>query len=182
MPRDACACGGTKDTRAARCNPCRWRDEAAAPCPDCGSKKASKAARCRPCYFAHQRKRLIEKNGYIGEGATREHRRVMEQVLDRPLSRDEHVHHKNGLKWDNRPENLEVLSTAEHGQRHVKCITDEQIADLLRSGVPGIDIAKQYHVWTWRIVRVRREIGLKHNERVAKHRRRWAKQPGKVAA
>jgi len=29
------------------------------------------------------------------------------------------VHHRNHIKWDNRPDNIEVLSTAEHRREHI---------------------------------------------------------------
>lgn len=49
------------------------------------------------------------RNGWVLE-----HRLVMEQVLGRLLATGEHVHHINGQKWDNRPENLAVLGHSEH--------------------------------------------------------------------
>lgn len=49
-----------------------------------------------------------------------EHRLVVENVIGRYLRTDEAVHHINGVKHDNRPENLEVLSPAEHSKITVR--------------------------------------------------------------
>jgi hypothetical protein len=51
-------------------------------------------------------------------GYVLEHRLIMEKHIDRYLTRDEHVHHKNENRQDNRIENLQIVSPLEHLQIH----------------------------------------------------------------
>ena len=51
------------------------------------------------------------------------HRYIMQEHLGRPLKRSEVVHHINGDKHDNRIENLEVMTLAEHTRLHMKGVT-----------------------------------------------------------
>lgn len=59
-------------------------------------------------------------NAVYGKRYVLEHRLAMEQKVGRLLKKDEHVHHKNGKKGDNRIENLELLTISEHRSLHTK--------------------------------------------------------------
>lgn len=78
-------------------------------------------------------------------GRLPEHRLVMSEMLARPLLAEENVHHINGNRLDNRPENLELwVRTQPCGQR-VQDLVEwaqsilERYGPLVNAYLPGFD-------------------------------------------
>jgi len=120
-----CRCAFVPSSRHLRCSSCRR--QASHDLCACGSPKQRESSTCRGCQPTRgelngnwRGGRTTHKAGYVMRrvpGHPRasvrspyvfEHILVMEELLGRRLLEGETVHHINGVKDDNRPENLEL--------------------------------------------------------------------------
>lgn len=99
----------------------------------------------RPCFFEWNRgsnnplwkaDRGIDGLGYIwirlpdGKGRRAEHRWVWEQA-NGPIPQGYEIHHRNEDRTDNRLENLELVTLAEHRRRHHRRYSDGELIEAV---------------------------------------------------
>jgi hypothetical protein len=84
-----------------------------------------------------------DKRGYV-----REHVYVMSTVLGRPIKKSEVVHHINGVRDDNRPENLVVTIQSLHCAGHHKGIKNPRKGASLRALTSEQRAANNTKAWS----------------------------------
>jgi hypothetical protein len=107
----------------------------------CGTPKLKTSSQCSACRVPSEPSWYVSKDGYLvanwRKRTVSQHRWMMEQYLGRPLTEHESVHHKNGIRNDNRIENLELWSRWQpRGQRVEDKI--EYAETILRTYAPHL--------------------------------------------
>jgi hypothetical protein len=133
-----CSTEGQKDKAKRVCKKCKkkfecWRSQFKM------SKRAGSFCSAR-CWGLSKRKGSITACGYMiitdDESGKRvaEHRLVMAKHLGRPLKKKETVHHKNGLRTDNRLENLELWESRHGRGARVNDLEADAVQRLIEAG------------------------------------------------
>jgi hypothetical protein len=89
-------------------------------------------------YYDRGYKRLM----IPGRKGIREHRLIMENKIGRKLHRWEFVHHINGIRNDNRIENLQIMTPSEHTKLHHSRGNKQLNIGGLTMGIIGISLSE----------------------------------------
>lgn len=141
----------------------------------------TKTELCRACYLEEKRKRSLDdrrewlrSDGYYEICVPRSHRfysmasktrhtilvhrLIMAEYLGRALSSKEIVHHINGIKTDNRIENLELKTPKNHPLSY-----QDGYANGLREGIAIRDrqLEKQIKLLQWQIKELSQQLQVK---------------------
>lgn len=158
-------CGNRKDTRSKICIICRSIKPEQLICSNCGSRKDYRAELCSKCnrqlrpnrkgktqgfkYCAGYKYLYCPNHPYARQNYIQEHRVIMEQYLKCYLPFPEYIiHHINGIKDDNRLENLELLLPSEHTKKHLNALNGRDY--MKKHGSP-------YRGKTWKIINGKRK-------------------------
>ena len=128
----------------------RWRREHEKSCPLCGKPMSYNSNTCRLCYL----KIMTERNLAVGRKQTIQtdrgykliyaplypsarkdgymcyHRWIVEQHIERQLMPNEQVHHLNGIRNDNRIENLVIVNKHSHERSTLLRLCRKRIRQL----------------------------------------------------
>ena len=118
-------------------------------CPECGARKYNRSKTCKSCARKGERNnfwkggRYQSPVGYVyiykpehpravkyHGNYVPEHHLSWEKANGRYVPEGQIIHHLNGVKDDNRPENLMALDKKYHSTRTILAITEERIRQL----------------------------------------------------